>query len=49
MAQKEDVTLPTLLSNYLNHLGREKIGELNKKIELEMESLRSHYISEVSL
>lgn len=49
MAQSEDITLSGLLSRYLNQIGQEKIAELDKKIQVEMESLRSHYIGEVSL
>lgn len=49
MAQREDITLPALLSRYLNQVGEEKLRELDRKIEVEMESLRSHYIGEVSL
>lgn len=49
MAQKEDITLPTFLSKYLNQIGKEKIDELDRKIQVEVESLRNHYISEVSL
>ena len=49
MAQKEDTTLTIFLSRQLNQLGQEKINELDQKIAVEMESLRRHYISEVSL
>lgn len=49
MAHREDTTVPTLLSQYLNELGQEKLREIDQRIREDIELLREKHIGEMSL